>query len=327
MCLKSPKEADTCFGNQDCGTAVCDWATGKCIKGAAFGEPCSYADADRPEPGTEKIRCGSAFVCDTITLKCADRTCAGGSNCSVDTNCPMGTTCITNRCGKPAKNGVACYKDTDCERGKCRFDQNSGRQVCLDSFPDGSRCNQPDDCSSHYCKFGMDGTGACAPQVPVDAPCPTGRGDECVSEKCGSGAMGFVCLKGAAAGDVCLVDQDCNVQDKLYCIAKKCAKAPFEDGTDCMTPDQCKSEVCLVAKCTPKGQAGAVCGTSKAAPCDTGFYCDASSADGSPEGTCKAKKPEGAPCTTATECWNDCRASHGVLRCLGVGAGTTHCGG
>jgi hypothetical protein len=328
VCLKSPKMGDTCFGDGDCGSAaICEWSTGKCVDGADFGAACSYADPDHPQEGTEKVRCRAGLICDTATLKCSDQQCAGGSSCQVDSGCPAGTTCINYRCGKPVKAGAQCSKATDCEAGLCRYDQVIMRQICASPAVDGSRCEQDDDCASHYCKFGTDG-GACAPQLALNAPCPSGEARECASHRCQQqGAMNeFACVPGPAVNDPCLSDPQCNPQDKLYCVAMKCNKAPFETGSDCTTAQQCKSEVCLATKCAAKGQAGASCGTAKTAPCDTPFYCDAGK-DASPEGTCTAKKLEGAPCTSATECWSDCRASHGELRCVGIGPGQPHCAG
>jgi hypothetical protein len=239
----------------------------------------------------------------------------------------MGVACINYHCGKPVKPGGQCSRDTDCETGLCRYDQVVMRQLCAAAAADGSSCDQHEDCASHYCKFGMNG-GECMPQLPLNAPCPSGDATECVTHRCQpQGVMNVLtCVPGAAVDDVCANDGQCNPQDKLFCVGVKCKKAPFDNGADCTTSQQCKSEVCVASKCAPKGQAGATCGTAKSAPCDVDFFCEASG-DGSPEGTCKPKKPEGAPCTTATQCWSDCRASHGALRCMGTGPGQAHCGG
>jgi len=325
VCLKSPKMGDTCFADQDCGDAVCDFATGKCVAGAEFGAACSFADPDHPVEGTEKIRCRSSLACDSVTLKCSDPLCEGGSNCQTDATCPAGTTCVYYHCGKLLKGGSQCGKDADCEGGRCRYDQSIMRQVCSSPAADGGQCDQDDDCVSHYCAFTGGEHGACTPQHPLNGKCDSMNARECTTGRCQQNQAGdFVCVAGPAVDDTCATDGQCNVQDKLFCVAMKCKKAPFDVGGDCTNAQQCKSEVCLASKCAAKGQAGATCGTAKSAPCDVGFYCDVAM-DGSVEGTCKAKKPEGTPCTTLSECCNDCRASHGALRCMGTGPGETRC--
>jgi hypothetical protein len=274
-CLKTGQVGDTCFADAECGDAICDFVTGKCVKGAAYGEACSFADPAHPQQGTEKVRCASNLACDTVTLKCSDAGCAGGSNCSVDANCPAGTVCVTNRCGTPGKPGARCFRDTDCESDHCVYDPIANGQVCAVAFPDGTACNQDQDCASHFCVFGLNG-GSCT------------------------------------------------------------ALQPMGMGSPCTTNQQCMSQVCANNKCAEKGESGAACGSPTLPPCDDALYCapadDASEggapgADASAAGTCKAKKPEGAPCTLDIECWGGCMPSHGQLRCGGTGPGQAHCGG
>jgi hypothetical protein len=83
------------------------------------------------------------------------------------------------------------------------------------------------------------------------------------------------------------------------------------------------SGACIALTCLPLGSAGAACGASTDAPCDTSSYCGL--AAGKDTGQCAAKKAQGELCASDIECVSNC--TNGELRCTGEPAGVAICGG
>ncbi len=321
VCVRAPAAGDTCYDDGDCGQGVCDWTTGKCVTGGEYGEACAYTDPVHPVPGSEKVRCRSGLLCDTIAQKCTDPNCGGGSRCYADTDCPLSTQCVYYQCGAPRRNGERCARSADCANGTCLFDPSARTTLCSELFPNGAACQGDATCASNYCEYKA-GIQACAPQLPDGSPC-NGDGRQCASGRCTNVSGSLVCSRAAAVGDTCANDAECNPSRSLYCADLKCTKAPFDNGVSCTSSTQCKSEACANKKCGPKGGAGAPCGLADAAPCDAAFYCDGPAATK----TCTAKKPDGAACARDVECWQGCSPRHGALRCVGSAPDQALCGG
>ena len=320
VCIPTPMVGDLCLRDEDCGSLICDWASGKCATGADYGAACAFSDPDHPVPGTEATRCKSGLVCDTINLKCADPHCAAGINCSADQQCPDGVKCVMNTCG-PLKNaGETCYQTKDCAEGNCTYDPLANRSLCTAPKAVGASCQQPSDCASGWCEYDPTAmASACKATVKNGQPCT--QADQCTSGKCGiDGTCAAV-----AVGDTCASDADCATLRDLFCVDKACAKAPFEDGTTCMSDMQCQSEACVAMTCTAKGAPKDPCGASTDAPCDDTSFCDVPA--GKSAGTCAAKKAQGELCARDIECAGSCQAVRGELRCTGEPAGVALCGG
>jgi hypothetical protein len=289
-CVPEVKEGDPCFSEYECGTLVCDPATNRCAKGGALGTACSFADPARPLRGTEKQRCQSGLACDTVTLKCTDANCAAGMYCSTDTRCPTGTGCFGGICGAPLKVGQPCSYPKDCESGHCAYDGVS-RYVCGVLLPNGGLCQGAHPfCASGFCSYdGNQNAWVCAPTVSEGALCNTGQGVECVTRNCEQVNNEYRCGK----------------------------PAPWDVGTVCSTNSQCTSGLCASSKCAVTLAAGAACGGATPGSCAPGLYCDAASQGAG--GACRAKKPEGAPCSTSVECAYACSVQQGQLRCTSEG--------
>jgi hypothetical protein len=209
ICAPEPAAGALCLTDAACAPSfVCDWSSGTCVAGAAYGAPCSYADPSNPVQGTEKSRCQVGLVCDAVTFKCTDPNCAGGGSCVSDAQCPVGMSCLNSSCGVPAQLGQACTdpggpcvggfcsNDTctsgvcvagDCYEGPgigaaCMFDtdcQPAAGLVCSagacnltpGTVAPCTAANQTCDATS-YCSLSSDGsTGACVPKLPAGSLC------------------------------------------------------------------------------------------------------------------------------------------------------------
>ena len=321
VCIDQPAVGDLCLRDEDCGSYVCDWSTGKCAAGAPYGEACAFTDPDHPVPGSESIRCQPPLACDTVKLKCTDPNCASGINCSSDSQCPAGVSCVMNHCGPLREVGETCYQPDDCADGTCVYDSVSMRQLCTAPKALGASCNgSPGECASGYCGFDQTAMAeVCLATLKNGEMCQ--QGANCTSGKCGTDGK----CAAVAAGDDCATDSDCAPSHDLFCVELACTKAPFPDGTACVADTQCKSQACAAQKCAAKGVAKDACGTPADPPCDTGFYCDVPA--GKEAGKCAAKKAQGELCSKDVECASNCQASHGALRCAGEPAGVAMCGG
>jgi hypothetical protein len=320
VCVPTPKTGDTCFSDNQCGKPLaCNAVTGRCAPAVKLGEPCAFTDPQHPVAGTQVVSCAPGLVCDRLTLKCADASCAAGSNCGEDRDCPKGLRCIANECGSPAKSGERCSQDSECADGICHY-AGQGVSICSPLLPAGTKCNSDAECASHYCKYGGS-TLACAVLKKAGEPC--GTGEDCVSNQCNdfSGDT-VVCGAGVKEGTTCSQDYNCNPRIGLLCIHEQCTQTPLPDGETCTTDIQCKSGVCRGELCKPKGAPGDACGPDDP-PCADGNYCDVEAK--SPE--CAAKKPSGAPCSRSEECWSSCQVRFGVMRCSGSAPGETACQG
>jgi hypothetical protein len=214
VCVPEPAVGDLCLTDGACAPSfVCDWSSGTCVTGAAYGAPCSYAEPSNPIMGTEKVRCQVGLVCDTVTFECADPDCAGGSSCTVDAQCPVGTACLASVCGVLAQIGQPC---TDlplgpcvggfCSNGTCVSGVCSG-DTCFNGAGVGAVCSVDADCqpaagllcnagsctlvpvtsascssdqdcaAGSYCSLSGDGSGGCVPKKPAGALCDSY--DEC----------------------------------------------------------------------------------------------------------------------------------------------------
>lgn len=320
-CIPARKTGDTCFSDEQCGKPLaCNAITGSCAPAGKLDEPCSFTDPQHPMAGTEVVSCTPGLICDRLSLKCADVTCAAGTSCTMDRDCPKTLKCVYFRCGPPAKPGEPCSQDSECVEGICRYDEARRMRICAPALPAGAKCNTDDDCASHYCKYGGD-TFACAVLKKAGEPCAVW--EDCLSNRCSDVVNGdLVCSAAVTEGATCSRDDECNPRIGLLCVHEQCRQTPLPDDEPCTTDTQCKSLVCRGELCKPQGAPGDPCGADDP-PCADGNYCDVEAK--SPG--CAAKKPSGAPCSRPDECWSDCQLRFGVMRCIGSAPGETICQG
>ena len=174
VCVPEPAAGDLCVTDGACGPGfVCDWSSSTCVKGAAYGAPCSFADPSNPLAGTEKARCQVGLECDAVSFTCVESGCAAGGSCSIDTQCPVGTKCLSSSCTMPAQPGQPCMDNLGCAGGFCLNNTCvSGvcsESMCFEGPGVGAACTLDTDCQPSgglLC-----GAGKCALTTPPNASC------------------------------------------------------------------------------------------------------------------------------------------------------------
>lgn len=313
VCIETLSAGDPCFDDYNCqGDLLCDYMTDTCIEPALVGEPCAYADHDAPQLGTESIRCAPGLNCNPASGVCESQECTFGTYCNEDdTLCPEGLSCVTGQCDFLAEAGEQCWNDDDCAEGQCTY--NGQSHVCQPLAGNGASCFDAQQCESGFCN----NTGSCAAQIDVGDACDGSQSQyECDGGYC-DGAM---CVAFVGVGEDCTAGP-CDYTQDVRCIADECVAPPFPNGEFCNDDDECDSGHCSGVCNTPLalGDACAV-GSNE---CASDAYCAAVN-DG---GECRARLPEGAPCTTNADCWGQCEPVNGELRCFGTAPGQRVCDG
>lgn len=311
VCFKPHGEGEACLSANDCAPGLrCDSAMGACTKGLAEGEKCAFADPAHPVPGTEVTPCAYGLTCDTVTLRCTDERCAGGTTCAYDFECPEGLLCVAGRCGQPAATGEACYRHEECENQRCMWNSVTQRQACTALATLDEACSTDGQCESgHYCH---PQSATCQKKLAPSEPCTFYN--ECQFGSCDWVDDHMECVERGTDGDACTGDHECAQADGFHCAGgTTCRPYPYALGVACAQDYECASGTCREGVCAQPGQAGDPCG-KLSGPCAEGHYCELSAPDAA-EGTCQPHKPYGAPCSDNRECAGQCSPIHGQLRC------------
>jgi hypothetical protein len=311
VCARLAAEGETCFEDAECAEPlICDYITGTCMKGSGVGEVCTFTDPENPLPGTEKERCEAGLSCNPQTMSCAEETCAPGSLCVYDYDCPEGYVCVMNRCGEPGLAGAPCAHDEDCASELC--DQLT--DTCIPKIVDGGACVQDRECESGFCDVGL-----CAPTVGNGDPCPALDNEQCADGWCDqyTDPAAPVCAPYVGAGDPCTYAYECqpDLEPQLVCWEDECRPIPFPNGVTCNSNGQCESTVCWEGVCedgTAEGEVCALDGTVK--PCADLLFCKVID-EILGTGECQAVLSAGQPCESDMECWGSCEVSYGELVC------------
>jgi hypothetical protein len=315
VCVEALGEGDGCFFDHDCGAGlVCDYAAGTCTQAGDLGAPCSYADAEDPDVGTEIVRCRAGLVCDPISDSCRPAECAFGEYCSDDRDCPQGLECVSGQCDFLALAGERCWNLEDCASGLCVFETEGS--FCRDLAAAGEPCQAHEQCDSTYCE---PATATCSAQLAPGAACdPLAPAQQCANGYCN----GLECVAFGDPGDAC-PPAECNYVVGDACLDGACVAYPYPDGVACSGDYACESGHCrgVCGDPTPVGEPCAAGSTE----CGELAYC--ATTDDRDEGTCAARLGHGAPCSSDVECWGGCSAVFGELRCSGVGPGQAICDG
>ncbi len=319
------KTSQPCASNELCATGFCSDAV--CCNVACGGscDACNLvgsAGTCTPRPALDlgSPICGD-HLCNGTAASCPT-TCATDAQCGANAYCSAQSTCL------PRKTpGASCNPATECRTAGCRVCTTGqcSDGVCCDSACGGA-C---DVCTvalgalaDGTCTFAPEGYGgapscgalactgtssACPATCLSDAQCASSRycsaAGECVVRKtkgasCNTSA-GVDCLKGgcrACANGACSDGVCCDSACDGACDVCKASLGASSDGT-CTTAavgspgsPSCGAKVC--------DGAGAACPgkCAKDADCASGSFCLVAS------GECVSEQPNGASCTTATQC-------------------------
>ena len=291
-CVGKRVTGNSCDLNADCKVpgACAECASGNCADGACCDTPCTGAceacsaslKASHAASGT----CGPVPAATPASPACSDASllCNGTSQscpaaCTSDAACASGFFC--DLVASPAKctallstSNNACVRGAQCASGSCVDG------YCCDAAC-GSLCQA---CSG--AKTGR-ANGTCAPVAAgtdPDAECGQDAKSTCGHDGMCDGAVAPGCAYwsvGTSCGSaVCS-------SDRTQTLAQTCVGA-----SSCQTA--ATGTTCAAYKCVPaSGLCGASC--SSESDCQSGFYCDASSA-------CVAKLAQGAACSAASQC-------------------------
>ena len=191
-------DEDKCKVNGECNEYVCKRGyycnDGNCLKNETcpaeqFGCYCQVTDDGLTNCSDSKINNGE-FVC----IKPTDADTCGATSCSeLGYHCPLGQSCINNKCA--------------CPEGTFKHDDK-----CL-SPTDDSSCGATTDSPGVVC---TDMTGHCDPDTKICRLCKYGY------VQCGktddTGKFIGNCIDPSRDGEYCGVSIDCEVTDKNICI-------------------------------------------------------------------------------------------------------------
>lgn len=311
VCVETLSQGDSCFEDYNCDSGlICDYASGQCSTPAEAGEACAYANSENPQPGTETTRCRSGLVCNPVTETCGAPDCNFGDYCNDDDSaCPEGLECVASVCDYPAVAGDRCYDDDDCVQGVCDFLE--GASVCRDLVANGDGCGNHEDCTSGFCD---PANAQCAAQTAIGGACdPVVPDQQCDGGYCD----GTDCVAFVAIGEDCTAGP-CNYIEGVQCWDDTCQPYPLPNGQTCSSPFECESQVCS-GTCQAPPDVGDDCVPGG---CGEDAYCNAFT-----DGVCELRKTWGAPCEGDIECWGNCEARFGELRCNGQAPSQALCDG
>ena len=220
-----------CQNDAEC-PAVCDLATGECVVCTPEKDICPQGQWCTPANDCQ-VGCTDALDCNVMT-KCdvEKHVCVG---CIVDTDCPLGSVCVSDTC-IPGCSGIQpCQAGSTC-CGQLCFDLANDEQNC-------GLCNNPcpvlphasSECVNNGCTLGacdpawadcnLDPDDGCERNVVAEGPCLCAPGEK---ETCYTGAPGTegvgqcktgerTCLDGATwsacEGQVIPTYEKCNQLD------------------------------------------------------------------------------------------------------------------
>ncbi len=292
MCVGAGDLGDTCSGDGQCASAICnmgvcsqcrdamDCGTGATCLDDRTGVgyfSCSGGLGDRCTTGTE---CGSGFCFNPRgpgANRCSQ--CEVNGDCAVQQECDysrqdqyascvgtgdLGDTCVTaDQCSNDLLcTGNICSQcgvNADCgPTGTCVDDTaGAGYWACLGGL--GDTCTADTQCSTGFC-YNPPGPGRqyCS-ECSEDMDC--GMGLECDY----SSAIGHArCVGTGDLGDTCMVDQDCG---SLFCNSSVCSEC--NASPDCTVGGTCTDNTRSTGHWTCEGGLGARCNSGT--ECGSGF--------------------------------------------------------
>jgi hypothetical protein len=280
------------------------------------GLACDTADVDNADCDAALVARGARAEGESCESSATTiQTCGPGLYCkrqSSDSDCDL--------CQAEAAAGQACSDSeprVPCSDGHyC----NAASHLCSPQRPDASACNSDGECTSGWCKDLV-----CTAKLARDAPCVDDdrcdkalrcAGGRCIDRVapglgCESSAdclQPAVCLDGTCArvgacerptaGNACIA----SCADGAFCDDNQC-RAFAGAGESCDSHAQCgfPEGICQSASstCLLLAAVGETCGTAR--PCQPyAATCDSLTDPQNP--ICVAARPDGQPCSDATEC-------------------------
>jgi len=331
---------------KDCGTGVCDPATGECKQCVNSGD-CGPNEVCKDgrcvcQPGFERDSNGNCVPRpDCIRDEdCGECSICNGTRCE-PLVCPIGYVCV----------GDDCKKECDCNNPSCPGNQNCVRkdsetcycEPCLENCndpggcPDGCICDKADnDCVPNPC-YAPCATGAdcgegcgCNKAKGICEPCnDKDCGDECEDIDGCQCTNGVSCEKNLCSGP-CAGPSDCGPGCGCYrgsCV--KCSEIPCDDcldaiGCECLDGVTCEESPCSDT-CVDANDCGSGCGCTdnnnciscKAVDCKSNNDCPNGCACGQ-DNKC-AEDPCYKPCSSDNDCGENCNCDEGFCRsCTGA---------
>lgn len=313
-----------------------------CVAAVGLGEACSAG----PE-------CGSAAWCDSGFCRARG---AEGEPCGA---CLSGLQCLTTPSGAQVCSSSGRFPGESCdETNPCLTPGYCVEGTCRTSSPRGGACPP----NLNACPEGQLCVGASTGVLGTCTDLP-GVGEACLSDRCESDAFCGETGRCEAYGGV---GDECGgllpaCESSLACVVSgpgngRCT--PRGGPTDpCTSTYECLPDlVCVTESCRAPGSVGDTCNVGEARTCATGLHCDATTArcsapraegatcggpdrgvacvtsaycdvpEGLDEGTCRARKPARALCTSSLECVEglSCRVeADDSIRCGTVAAPCT----
>jgi hypothetical protein len=264
VCAPLPTRGEPCVAGWRCAEGFhCDSVDGEqqCIPSFIDGEACST-----------HAQCVSQY-CDPATGICMP---VGhvGDPCATHGDCLAGTFCGGESTCEPVREiGEPCIEAAQCRREECDLQAN----LC------GRGDGQPCDPFLQECHGTCDpDTSTCIAGLAVGQPCELDH--ECASRRCDPGLR--VCRAACWDSDDCGGDEYCELFSRT-CVPLR------EDGSGCVTDEECVSGTCSFAgRCGPMPAIGDPCSSS--IECHPIGFCDA--------GTCQAFSKPGERCEALEAC-------------------------
>lgn len=207
-------------------------------------------------------------------------TCPGGPTCSGHGTC-NGTTCTCSNgytgadCSVPPCPGspLVCSGHGTCSNGTCTCALGYSGPSCSvycagnSSCPNGTTCNNNNQCGSRVCIGNRCVPPGCAPHCNPGATC--GANSDCGSKVCtNSTCAPPACSPNCGPNAVCGNNADClsRVCTNNICVPPSCSPR-CNQGATCGANSDCGSKVCTAGTCraptcSPNCAAGAACGNN-----------------------------------------------------------------
>ena len=295
ICVDKGLDGEFCEADHTCDQGLfCDISSGRCAPKRDVGQACAFEDNDDPDIGTETIPCLEHLSCSPDTLTCV-RYCSEWYDCSIDSQCAEGHSCIPVEIGPDAETFTYCLP-----RGEVNGDRCDTERDCADNFH----------CDGGSCAFDRAQGMSCTAENQCQAGlyCDLGGSGDCEIVN--------------NSNESCAADRECNPSTTLGCITsddgQECRPALLSNGDVCVPGENsgsisgnwCASGVCedtsddgiYNPECHTGANVGEDCdeddGTVDTDRCRRGTYCE--------DEVCHEKLDSGGNCHDdgADECLN-----------------------
>jgi hypothetical protein len=282
VCVDKGLVDDFCEADFTCDQGLfCNISTGRCQEKSDIGQPCSFENPAEPDAGSEDLPCKEHLSCDPSSDTCVQY-CTTGFDCSDDSQCGSGESCIPVDMGDNTYSYCLAQGDTNGDR--CDSDRDCGDNFhctgssCAADRAQGTSCTADNQCQAGlYCDLG--GTGDC--EIVFNA------------------------------NETCSNSRECNTSTTMGCMTSdngaRCRTALLSNGDACVPGERdggnwCASGVCedttddLIAnpECHTGASVGDECDSSAATldvhQCADGLYCN-------DDGLCALKLDAGGNCS------------------------------